>query len=78
MELRPDQRITHIRAFVWLIIGLYLSRSVCMSQVAGKIPGGRFPAILGLLFKLRLRMPFAHSYFDDMLKKIGAFEERFA
>jgi hypothetical protein len=39
VELRPGQRITQIRAFVWLIIGIYLSRSVCMSKVAGKIPG---------------------------------------
>ena len=39
MELRPGQRITQIRAFTWLIIGIYLSRSVCMSRVAGKIPG---------------------------------------
>ena len=39
MELRPGQRITQIRAFVWLIIGIYLSRSVCVSKVACKIPG---------------------------------------
>jgi len=39
MELRPGQWITQIRAFVWLIIGIYLSRSVCMSKVACKIPG---------------------------------------
>jgi hypothetical protein len=39
LELRPDQRITQIRAFVWLIVGIYLSRSVCLSKVAGKIPG---------------------------------------
>ena len=39
MELRPGQRITQIRAFAWLIIGIYLSRSVCMSKVACKIPG---------------------------------------
>ena len=38
-ELRPGQRITQIRAFVWLLVGIYLSRSVCLSQVAGKIPG---------------------------------------
>lgn len=38
MELRPSQRITHIRAFAWLIIEIYLSRSVCMSRVACKIP----------------------------------------
>jgi hypothetical protein len=39
MELRPGQRITQIRAFTWLIIGIYLSRSVSMSRVACKIPG---------------------------------------
>jgi hypothetical protein len=39
LELRPSQRITQIRAFTWLIVGLYLSRSVCMSKIACKIPG---------------------------------------
>lgn len=39
LDLRPGQRITQIRAFVWLIVGIYLSRSVCLSRVAGKIPG---------------------------------------
>ena len=38
-ELRPGQRITQIRSFVWLIVGIYLSRSVYLSRVAGKIPG---------------------------------------
>lgn len=39
MELRPGQRLTQVRAFLWLLIGIYLSRSVCLSRVAGKIPG---------------------------------------
>jgi hypothetical protein len=38
----------------------------------------RFPAILGPVFQLFLRLPFSHSYFDDMLKKNGAYERRFA
>jgi hypothetical protein len=38
-ELRPDQRITQIRNFAWLIIGIYQSRSVSLSRIAGKIPG---------------------------------------
>ena len=38
-ELRPKQRITQVRNFVWLIIGIYQSRSVTLSRVAGKIPG---------------------------------------
>ena len=33
------QRITQIRNVVWLIIGIYQSRSVCLSRIAGKIPG---------------------------------------
>ncbi len=38
-ELRCEQRITQIRGFVWLIVGIYQSRSVNLSRVAGKIPG---------------------------------------
>jgi hypothetical protein len=38
-ELRPGQRITQVRNFVWLIIGIYQSRSVYLSRIAGKIPG---------------------------------------
>ena len=38
-ELRPGQRITQQRSFVWLMIGIYESRSVHLSKVAGKIPG---------------------------------------
>jgi Transposase DDE domain len=38
-ESRPDQRITQVRIFVWLMVGIFQSRSVCMSRIAGKIPG---------------------------------------
>ena len=38
-KLRPGQRITQVRNFVWLIIGIYKSRSVSLSRIAGKIPG---------------------------------------
>ena len=38
----------------------------------------RFPAILGPVFRIFLRLPSAHSYFDDMLRKNGAYEQRFA
>ena len=38
----------------------------------------RFPAYLGPVFKIFLRLPAAHSYFDGMLKKNGAYERRFA
>ena len=38
-ELRPGQRITQIRNFAWVIVGIYKSRSVYLSRIAGKIPG---------------------------------------
>lgn len=38
-ELRPGQRITQMRNFVWLIVGIYKSRSVHLSRIAGQIPG---------------------------------------
>ena len=39
LVLRPGQRITQIRGFVWLLVGIYQSRSVCLSKIACKIPG---------------------------------------
>jgi len=39
VELRPGQRNTQIRAFAWLITGIYFSRSVYLSRIAGKVPG---------------------------------------
>jgi hypothetical protein len=38
-ELRPGQRINQVRNFVWLMVGIYNSRSVHLSKIAGKIPG---------------------------------------
>jgi hypothetical protein len=39
IELRPEERITRIRNFTWLMAGLYQSRSVHQSRIAAKIPG---------------------------------------
>jgi hypothetical protein len=38
----------------------------------------RFPALLGPLFQIFLRLPVAHAYFDDMLKQNQVYEQRFA
>ena len=38
-ELRPGQRITRIRNFTLLVYGIYQSRSVYLSRIAGQIPG---------------------------------------
>jgi len=38
-ELRPAQRITQVRNFVWLVVGIFHSRSVQLSRVAGKVLG---------------------------------------
>jgi multimeric flavodoxin WrbA len=37
-----------------------------------------FPAFLGPFFQILLHLPPGHAYFDNMLKKNGAFEQRFA
>ncbi len=37
--LRPGQRITQVRNFAWLIVGIHQARSVYLSHIAGKIPG---------------------------------------
>jgi multimeric flavodoxin WrbA len=37
----------------------------------------QFPSILGPVFQLFVRLPIAHSYFDEMLKQNGVFEKRF-
>ena len=39
LELHPDERMTRVRNFAWLMIGIYESRSVYLSRIAGKIPG---------------------------------------
>jgi len=36
-ELRPKQRITQVRNFVWLVVGIFHSRSVSLSRIAGKV-----------------------------------------
>jgi hypothetical protein len=38
-ELRPNQRVTQVRNFVWLIVGIHQSRSVHLSRISTKIPG---------------------------------------
>jgi Transposase DDE domain len=38
VQLRPKERKTRIRNFSWLLVGLFLSRSVHLSKIANKIP----------------------------------------
>lgn len=38
-ELCPQERITRLRNFSWLLVGLYTSHSVHQSKIAAKIPG---------------------------------------
>jgi hypothetical protein len=38
----------------------------------------RFPAYMGPVFKVFLRLPVAHTYFDNMLKKNSMHRQRFA
>ncbi len=38
-ELRPGQRITQVRNFTWMLMGIYLSHAVHLSKIATKMPG---------------------------------------
>lgn len=38
-QLRPGERKNRLSAFVWLLVGMYLSRSVHLTRVGQKIPG---------------------------------------
>ena len=39
-ELRPKQRKTQVQNFVWLLVGIFHSRSVNLSKIAGKVISG--------------------------------------
>lgn len=38
-QLRPQERVTRLRSFAWITVGILLSRSVHLSRIAEKIPG---------------------------------------
>lgn len=38
-QLRPEERITRLRNFAWIVVGILSSRSVHLSDIADKIPG---------------------------------------
>ncbi len=38
-QMQPKERITTIINFTWLIVGIFQSRSVSLSRIAGRIPG---------------------------------------
>ncbi len=53
-ELRPTERVTRIRNFSWLLVGLYQSRAVHLSKVAENIPGSAdWPSLTRRMRRLR-------------------------
>lgn len=80
-ELRPEQRITQIRNFALLMYGIYQSRSVYLSRIAGKIPGkAKLQSIVKRLDRfldnpaIRVRewyKPIALQWLSDQFAKIG-------
>jgi hypothetical protein len=81
MELRPEQRMTQVRNFVWLIVGIFQSRSVCLSRIAGKIPGpAKLVSVTRRLSRLldnpaiRVREwyePIAREWLETQLRNLG-------
>lgn len=38
-QLRPEERLSRVKAMAWLLAGIYASRSVQLGRIASKIPG---------------------------------------
>ena len=80
-ELHPTKRITQIRNFSWLMLGIYQSRSVYLSRIATKIPGqAKLPSVVRRLARfldnpaIRVRQwyePVARQWLSAQLMKIG-------
>ncbi len=80
-QLRPGERITRVRNFVWLVVGIFQSKSVHLSQVAGKIPGrAKQPSITRRLSRflanpaVRVREwyePTARALLQSMARTVG-------
>jgi multimeric flavodoxin WrbA len=60
-------------------LGAGLAANGCFDpQILARISAPeRFPAILDPFFRVFLRLPIAHSYFDQMLKQNGMYHQRF-
>lgn len=50
-QLQPNQHVSRIRNFAWLIAGIYMSQSVHLSRIANKLPGK--PKLTSTVQKLR-------------------------
>jgi hypothetical protein len=61
-------------------LGAGLARDGCLDTkvLAHVALPERFPGFLWPVFQVFVRLPAAHAYFDDMLKKNGVYEQRFA
>lgn len=80
-QLRPGERITRLRNLAWLIVGIFLSRSVHLSKIASKIPGSaKQMSIVRRLSRflanpaVRTRQwyePIARSLLEAMTKTVG-------
>ena len=57
--------------------GLAQGETLNASTLASIAKPESFPKVLAPVFKLFLKLPIAHSYFDGMLKKNGVYEKRF-
>lgn len=76
MPERANQRLfANLRA---IGSGLAEKGSFDPSVLAAIARPERFPAILGPVFRVFLRTPIAHMYFDNMLKENNAYDRRFA
>ena len=79
-QLRPMERITRIKNFTWLMVGIYESRSVYLNRIAGKIPGARLLSttrrLSRLLDNLAIRVrewfePIVRMWLETQIRNLG-------
>lgn len=81
LQLWPQERITRLRNLAWLLVGIWASRSVHLSRVAGHIPGAATqPSLTRRLARfldnaaVRVRVwyqPLAQSVLQSMATAVG-------
>lgn len=71
-ELCPGERVTRIRNFSWLMVGLYKSRSVHLSKVAENIPGGAYLPSVTCRMRRLLNNPAiqVRAWYEPLAKRI--------
>jgi hypothetical protein len=70
-QLCPEARKTLVHNFTWLLVGIYLSRTVHLSLIANKIPGrAKLPSKVQRLRRLLLGPIYVRKMYDPLAEEL--------